>query len=168
MSQRFGFEERIHLIQGIAEDIPFANDSFDRIYSGGCLHHTQIEMTGTEVHRVLKENGKASFVDPIMTTTYRIFVRPFYEKGIGRVDEAECTPLDRKKVREFLKKYKAGKLLPYRAFTHFPLIMATRYFNINLSISFIKKIEEIDGALGNIFPWIRNRLSPVASLCVEK
>lgn len=168
LALEFGFEDRLFVVQGIAEELPVEDDFFDRIYMGGCLHHTQIEMTAPEIHRVLTKGGKASFVDPIMTTPYRLFVKPFYSRGIGRVDHAECTPIRREKAFDFIKHFHHGQLTGYRAFVHFPLIMATRYLKLNLSISLLRQIEEMDRAIGNVFPFLQEALSPISCLCVQK
>jgi len=43
-----------------AENLDFADDSFDRVYSHGVLHHTPDTARAiTEIHRVLKPNGQA-------------------------------------------------------------------------------------------------------------
>ena len=53
-----GLEGR--LIQGDAEDLPFADGSFDLVYSHGVLHHTpNTPRTIREVHRVLAPGGRA-------------------------------------------------------------------------------------------------------------
>ena len=49
-----------NFIQGDAESLPFANDSFDLVYSHGVLHHTP-DTAGAirEVYRVLAPGGRA-------------------------------------------------------------------------------------------------------------
>ncbi|HEX3145326.1 MAG TPA: class I SAM-dependent methyltransferase, partial [Pyrinomonadaceae bacterium] len=43
-----------------AENLDFANESFDLVYSHGVLHHTpDIEAAVSEIHRVLKPGGRA-------------------------------------------------------------------------------------------------------------
>ncbi len=47
-------------MQGDAENLPFADNTFDIVYSNGVLHHTDdTEKTISEVHRVLKPAGQA-------------------------------------------------------------------------------------------------------------
>jgi SAM-dependent methyltransferase len=44
-----------------AEDLDFADDSFDRVYSHGVLHHTpDVARAVAEIHRVLKPGGRAT------------------------------------------------------------------------------------------------------------
>lgn len=49
-----------HALQGDSENLPFADDSFDIVYSNGVLHHTaDTEKAVAEVRRVLKPGGRA-------------------------------------------------------------------------------------------------------------
>lgn len=52
--------EQCHAINGDSENLPFADASFDIVYSNGVLHHTlDTEKAIAEVHRVLKPGGRA-------------------------------------------------------------------------------------------------------------
>ncbi len=168
LCRKFGLEESLVTLQGIAEEIPIQNAFLDRIYSGGCLHHTQIEMAAPEIRRILKPGGKASFVDPVMTLPYRMFIRPFYSQGIGRVDNAKCTPINPNKVDRFLEQFNRSRCFRSRTFVHFPLILATRYLDLNLSIPTIRLFEKVDHQLGRLIPFVRKNFSPIATICVEK
>ncbi len=49
-----------HAVQASALELPFADESFDYVYSIGCLHHTgNLERSIQEVHRVLVPGGRA-------------------------------------------------------------------------------------------------------------
>ncbi|MGH7208483.1 MAG: class I SAM-dependent methyltransferase [Nitrospiraceae bacterium] len=55
-----GLEDGGQVQVGSALDIPYQDATFDYVYSIGCLHHTGDLGRGiAEVHRVLKERGKA-------------------------------------------------------------------------------------------------------------
>ena len=59
--QRFAlYEQRVDLLIGDGERLPFANDTLDVVYSNGVLHHTP-DTAGaiSELHRVLKPGGTA-------------------------------------------------------------------------------------------------------------
>jgi SAM-dependent methyltransferase len=46
--------------QASALDLPFADETFDEVYSIGCLHHTgDLQRSVSEVHRVLGPGGRA-------------------------------------------------------------------------------------------------------------
>jgi ubiquinone/menaquinone biosynthesis C-methylase UbiE len=51
--------ESYHIVQGSSINLPFENETFDCLYSIGCLHHTgNISQSVQEIHRVLKPGGK--------------------------------------------------------------------------------------------------------------
>jgi ubiquinone/menaquinone biosynthesis C-methylase UbiE len=55
-----GKESEAHVRVGSALEIPFSDESFDFVYSIGCLHHTgNIPRGVAEVYRVLRPGGKA-------------------------------------------------------------------------------------------------------------
>lgn len=168
LSQMFEVEDRFFPVQGIAEELPFRTRLFDRVYSGGCLHHTRLEMSGPEIFRVLKDGGKGSFVDPVLTVPYRMFVRPFYSRGLGRMDHAECTPIPKEQIDRFMALFGDGSVLRSRTFCHFPLIMAIRYLKLGINLKTIRRIEELDSIAGNYLPTMRQHFSPIICLCVEK
>jgi ubiquinone/menaquinone biosynthesis C-methylase UbiE len=57
---------RVDFLQGLAEEIPFANNSFDVVYSCFLFHELPLEVRKkvlSESHRVLKAGGFFGFVD---------------------------------------------------------------------------------------------------------
>jgi SAM-dependent methyltransferase len=49
-----------HAVQASVLELPFADETFDHVYSIGCLHHTgDLEGSVREVHRVLVPGGRA-------------------------------------------------------------------------------------------------------------
>ncbi|MBI3653903.1 MAG: class I SAM-dependent methyltransferase [Acidobacteria bacterium] len=61
VQRRFDFENlKGELRTADAENLPFADNTFDLVYSHGVLHHTpDTERAINEAHRVLKPNGQA-------------------------------------------------------------------------------------------------------------
>jgi SAM-dependent methyltransferase len=68
-----------------AENLDFADDSFDRVYSHGVLHHTpDIARAVAEIHRVLKPGGRAIvMLYHRGSYNYRIGIRVLRRAGAG-------------------------------------------------------------------------------------
>jgi ubiquinone/menaquinone biosynthesis C-methylase UbiE len=59
---------RINFLQGAAEELPFANDTFDAVYSCFLFHELPFEIRKkviAEGHRVLKTGGTYGLVDSV-------------------------------------------------------------------------------------------------------
>ncbi|MCI0640598.1 MAG: class I SAM-dependent methyltransferase [Gemmataceae bacterium] len=54
----------IQFLQADAENVPLADESFDRIFGNAILHHLDIERAAREVRRLLKPGGWAIFCEP--------------------------------------------------------------------------------------------------------
>jgi SAM-dependent methyltransferase len=59
------------------EDIPYPDESFDRVFGAAILHHLDVESGRRELYRVLKPGGKAAFVEPLGTNPIVRFVRNY-------------------------------------------------------------------------------------------
>lgn len=47
-----------------AEELPFADNSFNAVWGNAILHHLDLRRAGAELHRVLKPDGVAVFCEP--------------------------------------------------------------------------------------------------------
>jgi ubiquinone/menaquinone biosynthesis C-methylase UbiE len=64
---RAGMAERCMVEQMGAEKLRYGNDTFDSAIGFAILHHLDLEMALTELHRVLKPGGVAYFAEPLGT-----------------------------------------------------------------------------------------------------
>ncbi len=60
-----GLADRVVVQQMSAESLGFADATFDYVFGHSVLHHTDLERTRREVHRVLKPGGRAVFLEPL-------------------------------------------------------------------------------------------------------
>lgn len=58
-------DDRVKILQMDAEELQFADETFDLVFGRSILHHTRLELTRTQVHRVLKQGGKGIFLEPL-------------------------------------------------------------------------------------------------------
>lgn len=57
-----------------ANNLTFADESFDIVFGGAILHHLDIEKSIGHIYRVLKPGGKLVFLEPLnMNPLYRIY-----------------------------------------------------------------------------------------------
>jgi len=54
----------VHFVQANAEQLPFADGSFDRVWGNAILHHLDVQQAGQELKRILQPHGLAVFCEP--------------------------------------------------------------------------------------------------------
>lgn len=64
-ARREGVDDRVFFRRLAAEDIDYPDGSFDLIIGKAILHHTDLEKTAKQLHRVLSPNGVAIFFEPL-------------------------------------------------------------------------------------------------------
>ncbi len=94
-----GVLNRVSLVVGAAEHLPFADATLDRVFTKSVLIHTQIEESASECVRVMKSGGKAAFIEPTtrnpFVNAYRRLMAPKIWKDItSYFDEAELHAVD--------------------------------------------------------------------------
>lgn len=62
---RDGLDDRVFFRHMAAEDIDYADESFDVVIGKAILHHTDLEKTSRQLHRVLRPGGTAYFLEPL-------------------------------------------------------------------------------------------------------
>jgi len=99
LAEELGLSDRFIGVRGIGEEIPLPSGLVDRVYGGGCLHHTDVGKSIPEVYRILKEGGKASFVDPRSNWLYEFIMKMTRgRRFLGVEDETLDSPIDLVKV----------------------------------------------------------------------
>jgi 2-polyprenyl-3-methyl-5-hydroxy-6-metoxy-1,4-benzoquinol methylase len=64
-AKRDGLDDRVFFRHLAAEDIDYEDNSFDVVIGKAILHHTDLEKTACQLHRVLVPGGTAYFLEPL-------------------------------------------------------------------------------------------------------
>ncbi|MDA1348949.1 MAG: class I SAM-dependent methyltransferase [Chloroflexi bacterium] len=99
MAAHVGVGSGLRVIVAIGEELPLANESVDRMYGGGTLHHMEMSHGLREISRVLAPGGRAAFVDPQLNWVYRL-LEATRIRGLAREPGARCYPIKETDVYE--------------------------------------------------------------------
>ena len=87
------------LALGSAHALPLPDASVDVVFGISILHHLDLEIASHEVHRVLKEGGRAVFLEPVRNSRLLMQMRQLLPKRAGASPFER--PLTDKEIRDF-------------------------------------------------------------------
>lgn len=85
-----GVADRVTVTAAAGESLPFADKSFDVAVGKAVLHHLNVGLSAKHLYRVLKENGKATFCEPMGMNPLLQFGRdhvPYPQKNPRGIDQ---------------------------------------------------------------------------------
>lgn len=149
--------DRFNAVVAIAEQLPFADSVFDRIYSGGSVHHMECSSAAKEILRTLTLGGRFAAVDPWRT--------PLHTIGTALVGQREkgvhCHPLTAERLRPFKEAFPECTIEP-----HGPLL---RYVALGLQACHIPvRYSDRLAALDDAVPAMRRLGGSVALLAAKR
>jgi uncharacterized protein YbaR (Trm112 family) len=147
-----GVLDRLHCVCGVAEEIPFPDDSFDVVFSHGSLHHTVVGLALLEVSRILVPSGKFSAVEPWLNPQYKVGTRIFGK----RMSRANCRPLSGDRMAVLSRKFTDTKVLHHGALIRYPLIVLNKC-GLPISLQVAWRLNQIDDMLSSLFPGFGDR-----------
>lgn len=65
LARRYKVQDKIHLFHTAAENVTFADNSFDFVFACNLLHHIQLKKGLKKIYRVLKKGGASVFLEPL-------------------------------------------------------------------------------------------------------
>ena len=83
--ESLNLSDRILLVQGSADSLPFKTSSIDRVYTKSVLIHTQLTQTTEQINRVLKADGRGVFIEPLQKNPWVNLYRATFAPKIWRV-----------------------------------------------------------------------------------
>ena len=99
-------ELSVHFIQANAEQLPFASNSLQIMYGKAIIHHLDLTLSPREINRALKENGRATFAEPMAHHPLFWLGRRMTPK-LRTIDEH---PLTYSKFKRFLGGFEQGTI----------------------------------------------------------
>jgi SAM-dependent methyltransferase len=101
-AQRRGYANARYLAMN-AEEMEFADKSFDVVFGRGILHHLDLDKSLSDIARVLRPGGKAMFIEPM---AYNPILNHYRNKtpDIRTVDEHPLVVSDFKLARRYFSK----------------------------------------------------------------
>lgn len=137
-----GVADRLRCVAAVAEELPFPAESFDRVFSGGCLHHMDTAAAFSEIARVLREGGRFGAVDP--------WKAPFYEVGTRLLGKREpsvyCRPITRSRIATLSTAFSHGRVVQHGTLTRYPLL-ALEKLGFRCSFSIVWNLTRLDDSI---------------------
>jgi uncharacterized protein YbaR (Trm112 family) len=145
LAGHFRVADRLGCVLGIGEEPPFADDSIDLAYSGGCFHHMRLEYVASTLHKILSAGGRFAAVDPWKTPLHTIGTRL-----IGKREASVfCRPITPERLRplegrfEDLVVTRHGPLLRY-------LFLGLEKARVRLPVPWMLGITRFDDTLAHL------------------
>jgi uncharacterized protein YbaR (Trm112 family) len=157
LAKEAGVQDRLRCVVGVAEEIPLADNLFDAIYSGGCVHHMTTELAFPEIARITKPGGRFACADP-----WRAPLHAIGTKILGKREaNVHCRPLTRDRVSPLFKSFTRAEKIQYGTLTRYP-VLALGKFGINVPFGLTWPLYSVDDAVCSCIPGMRNLGSSVA------
>jgi uncharacterized protein YbaR (Trm112 family)/SAM-dependent methyltransferase len=157
LAKEAGVLDRLRCVVGVAEEIPLAENMFDAVYSGGCVHHMTTELAMPEIARVLKSGGRFSSFDPWRAPLYAIGTKILGKREVN----VFCRPLTKARVAPLFTNFAKAEKVQYGSVVRYP-VLALWKFGINTPFGAMWKLYKVDDALCACVPGLRNLGSSVA------
>jgi ubiquinone/menaquinone biosynthesis C-methylase UbiE len=133
------------------EALPFIEDSFDLVVGRAILHHLDLSPALSEIHRVLRKNGRGLFIEPLGTNP----LINLYRKLTPQNHTPDEHPL---KVGDFQRISNLFTEVIHQEFNFLPLgiLALARFFSDKSRLAkLVKKLQDWDNSLFRYIPALK-------------
>jgi SAM-dependent methyltransferase/uncharacterized protein YbaR (Trm112 family) len=162
LAHEAGVSDRLHVVVGVAEELPFRDGTFDVAYSGGSVHHITTEVGFPEIARVLKDGGRFAAIDPWRASLYAFGTRLLGK----REPSVYCRPLTAERVAPLRDSFSWSEVTQHGALTRYPLL-ALQKFGLSLPLRFVFPLMRLDDRFSRLIPGLRRQGSSVALRAIK-
>lgn len=123
LNKEQGLDDKIDIIDGSFEDVPYDDNTFDIVWSQDAfLHSGEREKSIKEAARVLKPGGKMIFTDPMQTGNCdKEVLKPIYERI--QLSSLGSPEFYKEKAKEYGLKFLDFKEMPEQLSNHYAKVL---------------------------------------------
>lgn len=131
---------------GLAEDLPFDDNSMDVIYTAGCAHHFKTDQAFPEIRRVLRRGGRFAAIEPWRAPFYSVGIRLFGK----REKEVNCRPLTHERLGNLSEYFSSWEVRQHGSISRYPMI-ALNKLGFMMPLRWAWSITQLDDAFCSLF-----------------
>jgi SAM-dependent methyltransferase len=160
-ARKLGLEDRLRCVAGIAEEMPFADESFDAIYSPSSVHHMVTALAFPECRRTLRPGGRFASPEIWRAPLYGVGTKVFGKRDPG----SSCQPLTQAAIAPLFAAFEEATVVHHGTLLRYPLI-ALRKLGLRLRLSTVWRLLRLDDAISSAL-FLRRFGSSVAVLATR-
>jgi ubiquinone/menaquinone biosynthesis C-methylase UbiE len=134
----------IDFLQAAAEQLPFADAAFDRIWGNAVLHHLDLQIAGRQLYRVLRPGGVAVFCEPWGENPLLNWARQAWPYP-GKARTPDEQPLRRKHLKVLRKIFPVVEVRGYQLLSMARRLVRARRLLASLSWCDAMLLERVPG-----------------------
>lgn len=163
-AEKIGVGNRIRIVCGAAENLPFAPETFDALYTKSVLIHTDIDPASRELFRVLKKGGTGVFVEPLKSNPFAWL----YRTRLGPKEWKTITNyFDKDRIRRLTKPFGKVRIKYFYLFSFGAFFFQFAIRSVKAFQLLVRFLNELDKVLFRIFPFLK-RLAWFAVIHAKK
>lgn len=152
LAESLAVADRLSCVLGLGEEMPFMDETFNAIYSPGCLHHMRLDIVLPELRRVLKKGGRFAAHEPWRAPVYGVGTWLFGKREHGlfnRTQSVFCSPITRQRLASLFDIFPDHVVRNHGPILRYPMIVMSK-LGLRLPTWWMIRIAKADDHLGRL------------------